>query len=124
MDHLYIQISPADLIDKYSITLMKLANVVDDSHGNIRAEKSMLEHVYRQMNYKNKDERLRQFVHLNCRIWDLKNDLRAKQKYDFFNRKFMKIAKDLIKAEDERKELKKAVNRECLFDYLDNNHNQ
>ena len=123
MDHLYIQISPAELIDRYSITLMKLAYYIDDN--NIKAEKDMLEHVYRQMNYEKKDDRLKQFVQLNCQIWDLKNDLRVKKKlYDLFNIKNARTASMLVIAEDARKELKKAVNRECLFDYLNNNYNQ
>lgn len=115
-----IEISPGELIDRYSIILIKTAYIIDGRKtNNIRAEKDKLTKEYEALDNPHKEVQLRSLLYVNSLIWDLENDIRTPKSWDFLNRKTAKIAKEIAQRNDERHKLKQSINMACGYECLE-----
>jgi hypothetical protein len=115
-----IQISPGELIDRYSIILIKTAYIIDQNKiPSIDHEKNMLEPIYNELEYQHKEERLRQLIITNCIIWDYEEIIRHPPAFDLFNRRTVNAAKMIAKHIDTRYVIKRAINDEVNYKYLE-----
>ena len=115
-----IQISPGELIDRYSIILIKTAYIIDGQKMyNIRLEKEMLTKAYDELKNPHKESQLKSLIYVNSLIWDLENEIREHHTWDFLNRKTSKIAKEIAKRNDERHQMKRSINIACGYEQLE-----
>lgn len=112
-----IEISPGELIDRYSIILIKTAYIMDGNKiNNIRAEKEMLTKKYNELDNPHKESQLKSLIYVNSLIWDLENEIREHHTWDFLNRKVAKTAKEIAQKNDERYQLKRSINIACGYE--------
>ena len=112
-----IEISPGELIDRYSIILIKTAYIMDGRKiQNIRTEKDILTKKYNELDNPHKESQLKSLIYVNSLIWDLENDIREHHTWDFLNRKVAKTAKEIAQRNDERHQLKRSINIACGYE--------
>lgn len=108
-------ISTGELLDKLSITQIKLKNIKDKEKLNlISLEKEALEEVVNTSlsSYKNKDKRLSQLLDVNKKLWIIEDDIRNKEKNKDFGKEFVELARAVYFTNDERFVIKNKINNE------------
>ena len=109
-----IQISPGELIDKFTILDIKLNRIKEKGKNkNIRKEHKILK---RQIE-KNlpKSKRLSALISklktINKTLWDIEDQIRVCERKQDFEKKFIKLARSVYQKNDLRSSYKREINK-------------
>ena len=109
-----IQISPGELIDKFTILDIKLNRIKEqEKTQNIRKEHKILK---RQIE-KNlpKSKRLSALISklkiINKALWDIEDQIRVCERKQDFEKKFIKLARSVYQKNDLRSSYKREINK-------------
>ena len=109
-----IQISPGELIDKFTILDIKLNRIKEkEKTQNIRKEHKILK---RQIEKKlPKSKRLSALISklktINKTLWDIEDQIRVCERKQDFEKKFIKLARSVYQKNDLRSSYKREINK-------------
>ena len=113
LDIILAEISAGELIDKITILEIKKTKISDkDKLNNIEKElssliKTMRDSIFDQNIIKDHINRLKE---INLKLWDIEEEKRAAEKESNFDAKFIELARNVYKFNDERAKIKLAIN--------------
>ena len=108
-------ISTGELLDKLSITQIKLKNIKDkEKLCLISLEEDALQETVENSlsSYDNKDERLSELLGVNEKLWIIEDAIRNKEKNKEFDEEFIELARAVYYTNDERFVIKNKINNE------------
>tara|TARA_R110002110_G_C13423634_1_gene714667 strand:+ start:721 stop:1110 length:390 start_codon:yes stop_codon:yes gene_type:complete len=108
-------ISTGELLDKLSITQIKLKNIKDKEKLCLISleEDALKETVENSLSsYDNKDERLSELLGVNEKLWIIEDAIRSKEKNKEFDEEFIELARAVYYTNDERFVIKNKINNE------------
>ena len=108
-------ISTGELLDKLSITQIKLKNIKDkEKLCLISLEEDALQETVENSlsSYDNKDERLSELLDVNEKLWIIEDAIRNKEKNKEFDEEFIELARAVYYTNDERFVIKNKINNE------------
>ena len=109
-----IQISPGELIDKFTILDIKLNRIKEkEKTQNIRKEHKILK---RQIEKNlSKSKRLSALISklktINKTLWDIEDQIRVCERKQDFEKKFIKLARSVYQKNDLRSSYKREINK-------------
>jgi len=104
-------VSLGELVDKLSILLIKVERIEDKSkRAYAREERDRLQNLLSELNLDGIDEDLANLVEVNSQLWEIEDAIRLKERDKVFNEEFIKLARRVYQVNDQRFELKKAIN--------------
>lgn len=107
-----IEVSDGELLDKLSILEIKLDKIQNSSKlHNVRSEETSLR-PYAQILLDNADvQRLyTSLLSVNKKLWDIEDAIREKERNRQFDDEFVQLARSVYFTNDERADIKKAIN--------------
>ena len=110
---LLIPISVGELIDKITILKIKQQKASDSQKlSNINRELEELEHAWNTANTSGVDisDLQNQLTQVNENLWEIEDDIRAKEATNAFDQGFIDLARSVYKQNDLRAALKKEIN--------------
>lgn len=114
---MYIDVSPGELFDKYSILVIKSENISDkDKLKNVEEELSYIGSIIlRDLPIsKEKSDKVVEYckglAKVNKKLWDVEDRLRIHEANQDFGTTFIELARSVYKLNDERAELKRNIN--------------
>jgi len=106
-------ISVGELFDKITILEIKKDKVTNHTAlSNIMLELSELNSLVPMMTTQLLDKLKEQLKTINQYIWSLEDDIRSKEKENLFDQRFIELAREIYKSNDERARIKKLINLE------------
>ena len=106
-----IPISIGELFDKITILEIKLSQIKDkDKLKNITIEHNHLKEISASINTKSIDYLIDNLKEINMTLWNIENNIRAKEKLQEFDLEFIEIARSVYKNNDLRADIKKKIN--------------
>ena len=109
-----VPVSNGELMDKYSILLIKKEFIQDStkiSYVNKEIE-YLIDHVNKiKINF-NIDELFNNLIKVNKKLWVIEDELRAKEKKKEFDKEFIELARSVYYTNDERATIKNMINNE------------
>ena len=104
-------ISIGELFDKITILEIKLSQVKnEDKLKNITMEYNHLKEISASINTKGIDYLIGNLKEVNMILWNIENNIRAKEKLQEFDLEFIEIARSVYKNNDLRADIKKKIN--------------
>ena len=122
MQSLLVPISVGELIDKITILRIKQQKADDAQKlANIENELKQLENVWRQSDYSAIDisELIQQLTEVNETLWNIEDDIRAKEAANEFDEQFIRLARSVYQKNDLRAALKKEINSKTGSDLIE-----
>jgi hypothetical protein len=119
---LLVPISVGELIDKITILRIKQQKADDAQKlANIENELKQLENVWRQSDYSAIDisELTQQLTEVNETLWNIEDDIRAKEAANEFDEQFIRLARSVYQQNDLRAALKKEINSKTGSDLIE-----
>ena len=113
LDIILAEISAGELIDKITILEIKKIKISNKEKLNdIEKELSSLNGTMRKsISDQNLIKDLvRKLKEINLKLWDIEDGKRAAEKENSFNEKFIELARNVYKFNDERAKIKLAIN--------------
>lgn len=113
MRDILVPVSPGELLDKITILRIKSARITDaDKLANVNAELGMLEAARRDSDVPADDvaDDERALQRVNEKLWDIEDDIRAKEAAGVFDTEFVELARSVYLINDERAAIKKRIN--------------
>jgi len=110
---LFTPISVGELIDKITILKIKQQKASDEQKlANINRELSELETIWVKDKLPELDisDLFDQLTQVNEALWDIEDDIRAKEAANTFDHEFIQLARSVYKQNDRRAALKKEIN--------------
>ena len=110
---LLVPISVGELIDKITILKIKQQKATDSQKlANINRELEELTTTWNQANTTGIDitDLENQLTRVNEDLWDIEDDIRAKEAAKAFDQEFIELARSVYKRNDLRAALKKEIN--------------
>ena len=113
LDKILAEISAGELIDKITILEIKKTKILkEDKLIDVKKELSSLNDTMKksipdQSNIKNLINKLKE---INLKLWDIEDGKRAAEKNNNFDEKFIVLARNVYKLNDERAKVKLAIN--------------
>jgi hypothetical protein len=105
-----IEVSNGEIIDKLTIIEIKLERIEDETKlVNLRKEYEVLNTAASQIISKN-DELYKALYDINCKLWDIEDDIRDLERNKDFDKKFIETARAVYFTNDERSDVKKKIN--------------
>jgi Lhr-like helicase len=114
MSNILVPISPGELLDKITILRIKSERMSDATKlENVRHELGLLEQTWREAAQGGVDIKAeeRALLAVNTKLWDIEDDIRAKESEQAFDREFIELARAVYISNDERAALKKRINQ-------------
>ena len=107
-----IEVAPGELVDKLTILDIKLERIADvEKRRNVSLERRVLaeafEHLEASSSITGLKERLRR---VNEALWAIEDDIRDCERRGDFGAAFVTLARAVYKTNDERAEVKRAIN--------------
>ena len=104
-------ISIGELFDKITILEIKLSQVKDkDKLKNITIEYNHFKEISASINTKNIDYLIGNLKEVNLTLWNIENNIRAKENLQEFDLEFIEISRSVYKNNDLRAVIKKKIN--------------
>ena len=104
-------ISIGELFDKITILEIKRNQVKNkDKLKNITIEHNHLKEISASINTKSIDYLIGNLKEVNLTLWNMENNIRAKEKLQEFDLEFIEIARSVYKNNDLRADIKKKIN--------------
>ena len=113
LDIILAEISAGELVDKITILEIKKIKITDQEKLKevdkelLSLNKTMNEFVKEKSKILDLKEKLK---NINLKLWDIENGKREAEKNNDFGEKFIKLARNVYKFNDERAKLKLAIN--------------
>ena len=113
LDKILAEISAGELIDKITILEIKLDKISDKVTINdvskelVSLQETMQKHFPDQTEISNYMKSLKK---INLKLWDIENGKRLAEKNNDFGEKFIKLAREVYKFNDERAKIKLLIN--------------
>ena len=113
MDKILAEISAGELFDKITILEIKKEKIVNKekileiNKELISLNETMKKHIPNQATIKNFKDDLK---NINLKLWDIEDGKRSAEKNNQFDEKFIQLARDVYKFNDERAKIKLAIN--------------
>jgi hypothetical protein len=113
LDKILAEISAGELIDKITILEIKKEKIHDEKKlKDVEKELSYLSDTFKKSIFDPSKitlyvERLKA---INLKLWDIENGKRLAEKNNNFDEKFIKLARDVYKNNDERSKIKLEIN--------------
>lgn len=108
-----VNISYGELFDKISILEIKKSKLTNkDDIKNVTFELNLLTNTLSKFNFKSKDinELFNELKKINLQLWEIEDKIREKEKYNSFDREFIKLARSVYKTNDKRSKIKNEIN--------------
>ena len=111
-----IEVSNGEIIDKYTILQIKLSQITDSNKlKNIQNEYDVLTPDVKSIYEKCSDEDHLKKLHndlltINKKLWDIEDDIREYERAQDFGQKFIDLARAVYYTNDDRSDVKKAIN--------------
>ena len=113
MDKILAEISVGELVDKITILEIK-KNKIKNKDKLIEVEKELKSLIGTLNNYIPDQSNISKFKNelknTNLKLWDIENNKRAAEKIKKFDDKFIELARNVYKLNDERSKIKLAIN--------------
>mgnify|MGYP001243455696 FL=1 len=113
LDIIFAEISAGELIDKITILEIKLTKISNNEKFNeIRKELSSLNETLKKF-IPELDEiktYIDELKKINLKLWDIEDGKRAAEKNKKFDDKFIELARNVYKFNDERAKIKLSIN--------------
>jgi len=107
-----IEVSIGEVLDKYSILLIKEKNIVDVVKlENVRKEKAHLEECLSEL-ILSCDKQLQRLIDVNQKLWIIEDLIRIKESRQEFDSEFISLARSVYHNNDIRASIKKEINLE------------
>ena len=104
-----VPISIGELVDKYTILLIKNQNIVEEQKlEHVRYEMELLKPILETLNVNIDD--VNELKHCNEIIWKIEDDVREKERLNEFDDIFIQLARNVYKTNDERSYIKRKIN--------------
>ena len=113
MDKILAEISAGELFDKITILEIKKAKISNKEKLNdIERELSSLNETVKKFipDQSNVSKYIDDLKNINFRLWDIEDGKRAAEKNKDFGDKFIELARNVYKLNDERAKIKLAIN--------------
>jgi predicted nuclease with TOPRIM domain len=113
MDKILAEISAGELFDKITILEIKKAKISNKEKLNdIERELSSLKETVKKFipDQSNISKYIDDLKNINLRLWDIEDGKRAAEKNKDFGNKFIELARNVYKFNDERAKIKLAIN--------------
>ena len=111
---LLIEISAGELIDKLTILEIKMSRIAEQEKIiNVQTEYESLKSIWStQIQSSDQIEFLTSKLKLiNEKLWQIEDDIRQCERESNFGQKFIKLARNVYKCNDQRASLKKQINK-------------
>ncbi len=111
-----IEVSNGEIIDKYTILEIKLSQIKDSNKlKNIQHEYDVLTPDVKSIYETCSDEDHLKKLHndlltINKKLWDIEDDIRECERAQDFGQKFIDLARAVYYTNDDRSDVKKAIN--------------
>ena len=115
MDKILAEISAGELFDKITILEIKKAKISNkEKLDDIERELSSLNETVKKFipDQSNISKYIDDLKNINLRLWDIEDGKRAAEKNKDFSDKFIELARNVYKFNDERAKIKLAINIE------------
>ena len=113
MDKILAEISAGELIDKITILEIKKEKIID-KEKLIEVDKELVslnETLKKSINDENKILSFKKDLkNINLKLWDIEDGKRSAEKNNKFDEKFIQLARNVYKFNDERAKIKLAIN--------------
>ena len=110
-------VSAGELVDKITILEIKTERITDDQKRNnaafeLRSLKDALDEtaLITPKTETQLEELTEQLLKVNKKLWDIEDDLRAKEAKQVFDKEFIELARSVYHNNDERCRIKRAIN--------------
>ena len=107
-----VNVSTGELIDKFTILLIKKKNITD--HEKLLKVKKEIEYLQPNIQeVKDKydiDELFQQLLLINSKLWDIEDNIRLKEKNKDFHDEFIQLARSVYYTNDKRAHIKNLIN--------------
>ena len=113
LDKILAEISAGELIDKITILEIKKIKIKNqDKIAEIEKELNSLNNTMKKFipNTSKISESIEQLKNINLKLWDIEDGKRFAEKNNNFDEKFIKLARNVYKFNDERAKIKLAIN--------------
>jgi hypothetical protein len=116
-----IEVSVGEVVDKYTILLIKLSNIKDeDKLKNIDRELTYLIDVLKTKYPLITDSSLaKALLEINKELWKVEDLLRDFERAKDFNKEFVQLARNVYKLNDKRAHIKKEINIKYGSDFIE-----
>jgi len=107
------EISVGEFLDKLTILQIKQVRIQDRTkHANIIKELNVLTDLWQQSPYSHADieQELKQLSSVNEQLWEIEDDIRAKEEKREFDERFIELARSVYIINDRRARIKKTIN--------------
>jgi hypothetical protein len=106
-----VEVSIGELVDKVSILSIKLKKVKDANKlENIKNEYAILSKAMEQTGISLDSLEFKRLESINLKLWDIEDQIRTKEAKKEFDEAFIGLARSVYFTNDERAEVKRAVN--------------
>ena len=115
LDKILAEISAGELFDKITILEIKRAKISNkEKLVDIERELSSLNEIVKKVipNQSNISKHISNLKNINLKLWDIEDGKRAAEKNQDFGKKFIELARNVYKFNDERAKIKLAINIE------------
>ena len=107
-----IEVSNGEILDKFSILKIKLANITDyDKIKNVEKEIEIIEPIFdsicKDLKIKDLFEML---LEVNKKLWKIEDDIREHERNKNFDEEFIQLARNVYITNDIRATIKKEIN--------------
>ena len=113
LDIIFAEISAGELIDKITILEIKLTKISNNEKLNeIRKELSSLNETLKKFipDLNKIKTYIDELKKINLKLWDIEDGKRAAEKNKKFDEKFIELARNVYKFNDERAKIKLSIN--------------
>jgi len=113
MNEIKVPISPGELLDKITILRIKSERMSDPAKvSNVRLELRTLEETWSACAYAkiDIDAEVGALLRVNEQLWVIEDDIRDKERTQSFDAEFIRLARAVYFANDERAAIKRRIN--------------
>ena len=113
LDIILAEISAGELIDKITILEIKKAKIINkEKLADIEKELSSLNQTMKKFipNESSIEKYMNNLKEINLKLWDIEDGKRLAEKNNDFGEKFIELARNVYKFNDERAKIKLAIN--------------
>ena len=107
-----VEVSNGELIDKYTILLIKNIKIKDQEKlKNVNNELNILRNYVNELNNKyNLQILINKLEEINSNLWNIEDSIRKKEKNKEFDNNFIELARSVYYTNDERANVKLEIN--------------
>ncbi len=106
-----IEVSVGELVDKVTILEIKLEKITNqEKMKNVRREYDLLRRSMESLGLTRESEEFRELKRINLKLWETEDLIRIKESQKRFDDEFIRLARSVYFANDERSGIKRRIN--------------